>query len=182
MLTFSLATLWQSYIQRWHWRLALRCGIDQHALRLLCGSDTFSQQAKVKCHCSIYTVSTEAKRCQFLFCLLSLPLGDELKASRKIKQRRGEGPNISQWPAPAVFGMIPKGTIICPQRASTTQNHAQSHGKDKLQRYSPTEGWRAKEAHWSATPEGSFHNSFWSCGKLITEAVSLWGHSYANIT
>ncbi len=51
----------------------------------------------------------------------------------------------------------------------------QFHGKDKLQWYSPTEGWRAAEAHWATAPEASFHNYFWSCSKLITEAVSLMG-------
>lgn len=41
----------------------------------------------------------------------------------------------------------------------------------QIQWYTPTEGWGAKNAHWATSPEGSF----WSCSKLITEAVSLSG-------
>lgn len=134
-------------------------------------------QANVRCHFSFYAMFTEAKSCQFLFYHLSLPVGDKLE--NKTDMIRG----TKYYPlTPAAFGMIPEGMIICPQRANPTQSYPQLLGKDKLQWYSPTEGWRAKEAYWSAAPEGTFHNSFWSCSKLIREAVSLCGHCWANIT
>lgn len=139
----------------------------------LCGPDTFFYQANARCHFSFYTLSTEAKSCQFLFLPSVFASGRRAKnkLGNKTEKRRG----TKYYPltgSSCVWFQIPEGTIIFPQRANPTQSHAQFLGKDKLW-YSPREGWRPKEAHWSTAPEGR------SCGELIT--VSLCGHCWANI-